>query len=197
MPTAYTAGVLDGTTQEFHRFAMQCARAFGALITLRDESFDAPIPEEFRPDSYYEANLIRVKGELTKLDKMTLEEAELASSKDYQEALKSAEKYNAALSLEDARCHAMIAKVQAWQPPTPDHVGMKTFMLEQLNISLHGDYKSTLPVKLDGAAWLDIQIQSTNKSIEYYEKELAKEVERVKGRTEWVQQLRASLVEPK
>lgn len=58
MPTGYTAAVCDGKITEFPAFALQCARAFGALITMRDDAMNAPIPEEIKPDtSYYDKNI--------------------------------------------------------------------------------------------------------------------------------------------
>lgn len=52
MPTGYTAGVKDGTVTDFKAFVMQCARAFGALIDMRDDPSDVPIPKSFAPSSY-------------------------------------------------------------------------------------------------------------------------------------------------
>lgn len=49
MPTGYTAAVEDGTITEFDDFAWQCARAFGALIMMRDDPMSAPIPQKFEP----------------------------------------------------------------------------------------------------------------------------------------------------
>lgn len=37
MPTGYTASVQEGKVTEFRDFAMECARAFGALVMMRDE----------------------------------------------------------------------------------------------------------------------------------------------------------------
>ena len=51
MPTGYTAKIADGQT--FEEFILSCARAFGALVEMRDEPADAPIPEEFKPSAYH------------------------------------------------------------------------------------------------------------------------------------------------
>jgi hypothetical protein len=53
MPTGYTAPIADGMT--FEQFALGCARAFGALVTMRDEPSDAPIPERLEPDTPFVA----------------------------------------------------------------------------------------------------------------------------------------------
>ena len=37
--------------QDFKSFAMTCARAMGACVTIRDEPFDAPIPT-IKPSDY-------------------------------------------------------------------------------------------------------------------------------------------------
>jgi len=52
MASGYVHKMLDDK-QDFRTFAMSCARAFGALITMRDEPADAPIPDEFKPDPYH------------------------------------------------------------------------------------------------------------------------------------------------
>ena len=53
MPTGYTAYVQDGVITEFADFAMKCARAFGALIDMRDESLDAEIRVQREPNTEY------------------------------------------------------------------------------------------------------------------------------------------------
>jgi hypothetical protein len=56
MPTGYTAKLME-EGQSFPEFAMRCARNFGALIMMRDESLDVPIPEQFEPSDYYRKKL--------------------------------------------------------------------------------------------------------------------------------------------
>ena len=41
MPTGYTAEILNGEIKTFPEFAKKCARAFGAMIHMRDDSLDA------------------------------------------------------------------------------------------------------------------------------------------------------------
>lgn len=49
MPTGYTADLHDGKDVTFDQFVKQCARGMGALVTLRDAPWDAPLPERFEP----------------------------------------------------------------------------------------------------------------------------------------------------
>lgn len=62
MPTGYTAAIADGI--DFKTYALSCARAFGALVEMRDEPANAPIPEEFKPSSYYVTSLASAREEV-------------------------------------------------------------------------------------------------------------------------------------
>lgn len=194
MPTGYTAAVVDGKITEFPEFAMQCARAFGALITMRDDPMDAEIPAEFKPCTWNTEALARAWARLASLNSMTLEERYAAALAAYEEGCAQADKYNAKDDEENRRLSAMADKVRAWNPPTAEHVEMKSFMLEQLNISKHdARYRHQHPEKLSGQAWHEKEIKSAMREVEYHAGEQAKEEERAKGRTAWVKALRASL----
>jgi len=62
MPTGYTYPVVEGKITEFSDFALSCARAFGALITMRDDPHDTPIPETFEPSDYNAKKLAEAPG---------------------------------------------------------------------------------------------------------------------------------------
>lgn len=193
MPTGYTYPVADGKVTEFPEFAMSCARAFGALIMMRDDPMDAPIPEEFKPGTYNEQKLAGDKKRLGEVQAMTNADCETAAIEAHREALASRTKYLADKETEAARLNAMLAKVRIWNPPTPDHVEMKKFMIQQLTDSLPGDYAPSIPALLDGHAWRESEITRLADSVVYNQKEVAKEIERARGRTEWVKALRESL----
>jgi hypothetical protein len=194
MPTSYTHPVCEGKITEFSEFAMSCARAFGALITMREEPMDAAIPEEFAPDtSYYDNRIASDLKEMGRIQAMSRAEADAAAHAEHQSALESRRRYLADKETEAGRINAMIAKVRTWEPPTSDHVEMKSFMLEQLRISLPGDYVPSIPELLDGRAWRQKKIDDLSAAVVRNREEVRKEVERAKGRTEWVKALRASL----
>ena len=73
MPTGYTAAIKDGIS--FNEYALSCARAFGALIMMRDEPADAPIPDEFKPSDYHFKKIEEAKAELARLRAMSPDEA--------------------------------------------------------------------------------------------------------------------------
>ncbi len=53
MPTGYTQAIVDNPNLSFKSFVLQCSRAFGALVTMRDDDNNAPIPDEIKPDDYH------------------------------------------------------------------------------------------------------------------------------------------------
>lgn len=195
MPTGYTAPIADGIT--FQQFALSCARAFGAMITMRDEPADAPIPDEFKPSDYHSRAVETAKGFLAEFLAMSPEQAEAAALHEYQGAeshrLQSLEEKKQL----EAKYREMLEAVTAWQPPSADHVRLREFMVEQIIYSIKFDcdcnYYSNPVERMTGAEWLEAQIGRAKRDIIYHTEEHAKEVERCRKRSEWVQQLRASL----
>lgn len=198
MPTGYTADIVSGKVTNFNDFALQCARAFGALIMMRDDPHNAPIPDEFKPSDYNLERLEEVKQRNLELQNMTAEQVKEACEKDYTESVASRNKYKAENKLENERLERMEKQVKAWQPPSANHVEMKSFMLEQIRISkldmtYHDRYG--LVGKLEPQEWLCEQLEKIQKDIGYYAAEHEKELERTKGRNLWIKQLRESLNE--
>jgi hypothetical protein len=196
MPSGYTAQVQDGTITEFSDFAMSCARAFGALITMRDDPADAPIPEKFEPStSYYDGALERARKTLAEVEVMTPEQCDKEAAAQHRDALEDRRKRCAEKDVVRERYTAMLAKVEAWEPPSSEHVEMKSFMAKQLRDSIDWDCKvyGDDPKPITGADWRAFQLTEARRTIKYNEAERAKEIERVEGRSRWVRQLRASL----
>jgi hypothetical protein len=57
--------------QTFPQFAMSCARAFGALVEMRDEGMDAKIPDEIKPEPYHKKAAAEARKELVAFEAMT------------------------------------------------------------------------------------------------------------------------------
>ncbi len=198
MATGYTAALQDGKEKNFESFALRCARAFGALIEMRDSPMDAPIPDEFSPSDYHQRRLEEDRGELAILRALTPAVAERRARGTYAAAMAEWERGQTERRTVKARYEAMLADVVAWVPPTPDHIGLKTFMVEQLQESIRfdcatGDEDRWKPKRQDGPAWLAEQIARVERSIAYHEEEHGKDVARSHERSEWVRQLRRSL----
>ncbi len=192
MPTGYTARVVNGTMTEFKEFALNCARAFGACIDMRDDAMDKPIPEAFAPSSYHTDHIAELRAELTRLNSMSYADLQLMAMQDFQQEIVAEQEYKDRLEQENVRIDQMLGKVQAWKAP-PDHVGLKRFMVEQLKISRNTPYPRPKPIKLDAMAWLSRQVDRIARDIAYHDKEHAEEIKRTAERNKWLKDLRASL----
>lgn len=194
MATGYTAGVADGSVTSLREFALTCARGMGALITMRDEPHDAPIPQRFEPSSFYANLLVEAKSRLAELQAMSPAEREASAVawnvENDRSRGESVERNTDKLN----RYNAMLAEVVAWEG-APE--GLKEFMLEQLRSSLDFDCSSEplryAPPSRTADEWFAAELRAAEWQIEWSAKEAAAEAERTEGRNAWLAQLRASL----
>lgn len=196
MPTGYTAKLME-QGEEFDKFVLRCARAFGALIMMRDDPMDSPIPEEFTSNDWYAKRVEEKSKELSRLRAMTSAERIAYGKKVLSDKKDQLEEMEARENIENERLIAMRDKVLAWALPSPDHEGLKKFMIEQLTMSVHdtkyiqGELEklaTTTPLQL----YLDA-VAEAERQIEYSNEEHKKELEWTAGRNRWIKELRASL----
>lgn len=196
MPTGYTAGIEDGTIKTFQEYALQCTRAFGALISMRDDPSNTPIPKEIVPDtSYHEEQLVEARAEKEELEKRT--DAEWLTA--YREYLSSTYRRNEERQEEFRRLKDTYAKflrmANAYVPPTSEHVEFKEFLINQIEISKPTLYRVEL-MKFD--EWKEHQISGSEWNINYHTKEIEDEIAQAKARNQWLQDVYKSLtVTPK
>ena len=93
----------------------------------------------------------------------------------------------------------MLRQVNIWTPPTTDHVELRDFMIQQIEDSIEhdgmGDYYDKNPIIVKtGNQWLISQKASAEWDVNYHAEELGKEAERARDRTQWVGDLRNSLL---
>lgn len=197
MPTGYTADIKDGIS--FETYALNCARAFGACVTLRGEPGGGEqIPDEFTPSNYSAKAEQKAREDLAALLELMPAQREHRAAKAWDDAETSR------LSmLEDRRktreaYEAMLLKVKAWIPPTPEHAGLHEFMRTQIEQSIDfdcgSDYGTTPTPRLTGEQWAAQEAERLNRYIEIHEKAHSDEVARAADRTAWVLALRASLI---
>lgn len=190
MPTSYTADIGEGKVTTLREFAMICARAFGACITMRDASMDAQIPDRFEPEFvYHQERLEEAQVLLSELSSILGEEAEKRAKAEYEESLASHNKYQTARRLENHRYKMMLEKVREWRTEAD---GIKDFMVQQLEISIN-DYVSEPPIKLTGQEWLKEKRFTALRDIAYHEKQIAEEIHRTEMHNLWLAALRRSL----
>ncbi len=202
MPTGYTYRIIDEPDLTFSQFALDCARAFGACIDLRDEPRDTPILDEFKPSSYHQEALATAKKTVSYLQGLTHEQrvafGESEKLKRRQGLVESREK----CLLASQRLQQMRLQVAAWEPPSPDHVELKNFMLSQIDDTIKHDgsvsYEDTRLRDLEAQGPLEfygLALAAACAAVPYHEKRLAEDIKRANERTLWVRQLRESLQE--
>lgn len=81
MPTGYTADIQNDIT--FQQFALNCACAFGACISLRDEPAGTQIQEVFEPDiKYYDKN---IEKKIKRIKKMAYKDVDRLIKKEFND----------------------------------------------------------------------------------------------------------------
>ena len=198
MPTGYTAMVVEEAAT-FEQFALRCARAFGALVNMRDAPMDAPLPERILASAWYEQRLEETHAEIERLQKLSAEQLRQEADDAYTRAMATYHERVATRERQRAAYQAMLTQVEAWQPPSSDHVGLKTFMISQLGDSLRfdcgerGEEHERAPVRQAPHEWLARQLDLLRQDLVYYENQHREEVARTHERNEWLSALRRSL----
>jgi hypothetical protein len=197
MPTGYTAAIADGIT--FEQYALICARAFGALVTMRDEPSDATIPDRFEPHDYNQKKLESTHAELNRILAMSPAQVDVERDRDYAREMESYSKRMSRATSLRTKYENMLASVRAWEAPTPDHVEYKSFMEDQIVKSIDFDCDTShdaVPEKKSADGWLSIRLAELRRDIAYYENAHREEVVRTEKRNEWLKALRDSLSNP-
>ncbi len=195
MPTGYTSQIKDGIS--FQQFAMNCARAFGACIMMRDDPTDKPIPEKFEALTYNKEKLDEAQRELGRMNGLSIDDGEKEAGKEFtketQEREQNVEKNRKLIN----QYKDMLRQVKQWQPPTLDHVEFKKFMVSQIEGSINfdgsEDYYIENPIKkLTREEWLARKKKDILRDIAYHAKEYSNEIERTDQRNKWIKDLRDS-----
>lgn len=195
MPTAYTAAVANGEITELKPFVMRLARGMGALVTMRDEPVDAPIPERLEPSNWHAEKLAAALAERDAT--MALSDGECfgraaAAAVDFD---RRRGEWIASKTETRKRYQDMIDKVTNWHG-APE--GIREFALDQLRDSQQFDcpsppvFHETRP-STDGEEWRLAQLERLSRDIAYHTKQHAEEVERTTQRNIWLSRLRRSL----
>lgn len=197
MPTGYTSSLYDGP-QSFRDYALQCARAFGACVELRDEPL-APAPDSLPVYSYHETRLAESRARLAEVEAWTDEQAEAAADAAWAEAERQYSEALAEVAGRKERYSAALAEAKAWTPPTPDHQKLKDFMIEQIEMcwdetELSSYYKDRkFHCRLSAAEVKAKEIKDAKWNIKHHEEHHQNEVSRNQMRNAWLQVLHASL----
>ena len=196
MPTGYTDDLCEKEVP-FETFVLRCARNFGALVRMRDEAMDAPIPERFEPNDFYDRQLVKNEAELAAVKEMTLEQAEGKAAEEYALAVAEHTRSMNRKAIIRERLLRVRVRVTLWVPPTADHVDLKRFMLQQIDetIKWDGTSHSSPPRMQSGKSWLADRIESLTKSVERSKEMRDEEHRRTEECNRWIADLRFSLKE--
>lgn len=195
MPTGYTAKVEDGSITELKDYILTCARAFGALVHMRDDSLDKQM-ERCEPSDYHIKNLKIANDELEEFYKISDEDMEIEITKKYENELKGNKDYYEEGETQNARYDSMLKKVNNWIPPTKEHEALKEFAIQQISISksdYHKSYKDKLPERLTLSEYKNMKEKQLKDNIDYHKKGYQKEVEKCKNANKWIDSLVESL----
>lgn len=197
MPTGYTAKVQKGE-DTFGQFVWRCARAFGALVTMRDDPMGAPVPERFEIGDYYPQRIAEIEKELGRFRAMTDIEADLEVVKEHKKVVVANTERRERAKQERANYERMLVQVQAWEAP-PEQQKLREFMISQLKDSISFDcsevYQQPVPsiVGNAGPAWRQKRVTELKDDLQRARKSLREEEVRVAKRNAWIGALRESV----
>ena len=188
MPTGYTADILKN--KSFQHFALKCARAFGAYASLRDHALDDDTPTELKVDPYHLTSLKEAEEELKKFVAMSDEELRLKLEDEYAASVIRHLKKLSKMKDETRVYKHYLEMAKVWNPPTDKHIGLKKFMIEQLEETIKSDcYDLEAPKKPSIQQWKQSKIDSLEKDIIYHQNNYEKELLRTKQNNVWIKQL--------
>lgn len=198
MPTGYTDRIYRGDSVSFPEFVLSCSRAIGAAIMLRDAGGDVLPTEDNVIDTttYHVERIAQAEARLEELIEMPTDQAADAAEREHEEEIRNYRLRTGDYYALKRRYEVMREQVEAWQPPTEEHVGLKDFMLEQLDGSLKFDcHQPPAPPArcLSAAEWFKREMEKAQRDIDYHRDEQAKLEERNDNRSAYVRALRESL----
>lgn len=203
MPTGYTAGIIDGTIKDFKQYAAACMRAFGATIHMRDE----PLSKMYEPrtvSDYSSKQLMESHAKMQALKDMSDSELIDDEKNVLTEKIDRAKKRIEEIKETAKKLNAIRSDVEKWEPPTPEHVEFKKFMLSQIDDTIRFDgchkyedeqleqYINSLQ-SLNASSIRAKRVEDIQWSIDYHSKENSAEILRCEKANNWVNSLIKSL----
>jgi hypothetical protein len=154
---------------------------------MRDDPWDASLRFRSPVDtsaSYQQKHLESSKELLARLEAATPEERLAIGVADRADSIERYKGYVEKQKRENKIFNEMLAQVNAWTPPTPDHAELKKFMTEQLETSLHDTTYYERQVmeaeERDPADYYEDEVSACKREIEYYKKQIDEKLNRKK-----------------
>lgn len=190
--------------QTFEQFVWTCARAFGALVMMRDESLGTKIDIESltKPSDHYVESIKEYSEKINLLENMTDAEKSIHGQQKIASQLEYARSQIGSDKEERSKIEDMIKQVIIWESPSDEHDGLKTFMLEQLTESIKYNLDEYYQEQIDRLTtmnpidYYNQELEGAKNSLAYYEKAYTEELERCRTRKDWLIKLIESVGQP-
>lgn len=196
MPNGITAPISEGKDITAAEFILRCAKQFGGLSHMREDSLDAPIVPRETSTKRYDENIARVQKELDYYNSISIDTVEELVEESYKDEVALYNKRVAEKTELRARYQALIDKVIAWEIPSEEHTKLKEFALNQLVESIDWDCKVyEEPKKMSAQEWLDTHIESRQRNLNFWKKQREDDIKSVEGANKWAADLVNSLWE--
>ena len=199
MPTGYTAHIADGTETTLRQFALRCARGMGALATMRDDPWDAPIPTALPPSSYHADQIAETKSEIDRLNAMTPDALASAALADFVERYESWTDTRTKDKERHERYTTLLNQLETASVDWPE--GFAAFMRSQLEESRKFDCHTggeldrwnPEPKPETPEQWRADRLAQLYKDLAYHTVEHQKELDRTAERNAWLAKLHNAL----
>lgn len=203
MYNGYVHTIID-KNQSFEEAIWTFARAFGALILMRDDPMDAPVPERFEPADYYPKKVMESQKEIDGFLALTADEKESIRQKEIADYQAKADEALIEDQKEFDRLNALLTEAYSWNPqPERDYSGIKSMVVETLEKAIKDNnpsddnyYKEQIR-KLQNLTPVEFALErelTLRRAVTSATTNLREEQERVDGRNAWIKGLRESLV---
>lgn len=195
MATAYTEGIIDGSTKTFKDFALICARAFGAAAHMIDDELSVKFKERI-PDSFWDEQIKESEKMVEEIKSLSDENIIKRKKENIEKSLERHKK-----EIEDKlrlkiKLNRFYLEAKNYKPPTEDHKEVKYFMIEQLESTI--EWECDVKYNEDEINRLNKELNNLNpetirldylsnfyKSLELYNNEKKKELERCENSNNW------------
>lgn len=166
MPSSFTARIESGEVTTVQEFATDCAHGF-----FHDVGLETPLAEvasSFGSGSvdYHAGGLAEAEQRLAEVSVWTEEDATEAARRYNQDNLKGYLSHVRNNRDMMGRYGAMAVQVDAWEPPTEDHQGLKDVMVSQIQESTRGYTRPVeRPEKIDGSTLRAQEIEDAQQDV--------------------------------
>jgi hypothetical protein len=173
---------------------------------MRDDSLDSPY-EPRTPSEYHVNRLQTEKEELERMKSISDEELTQELELKYKEDLKYYEEKLERSQKNLGKLNSMLESVKSWTPPTEDHVGLKEFMIDQLEITIRSEghlpyyldqlinTQRKIDEGIDPKAYREERIKEIEENIFDHEVEIQKDLERCEKANLWMEKFFESIGE--